>query len=86
MFSDQFTQENPKLVANTIQLFQSNTKALHDNLAILNKNYELMQKEINIIRPLVKSRVMSDVDLIRLERQSNDLYAEQPAHPARWPC
>lgn len=73
VFSDQFIKENPKLVENTIQLFQSNTKALNENLAILNKNYDLMQKELNIIRPLVKSRVMSDVDLIRLERQSNDL-------------
>lgn len=73
VFSEQFTKENPKLVANTIQLFNSNTKALNDTLAILNQNYALMQKELNIIRPLAKSGVMSNVDLIRLERQSNDL-------------
>ncbi len=73
VFSDQFTKENPKLVENTIQLFRSNTKALNDTLEILNKNYELMQKELNIIRPLAKSGVMSNVDLIRLERQANDL-------------
>lgn len=76
VFSDQFAKENPKLVENTIRLFQSNRAALSDTLAILNKNYSLMQKELNIIRPLAKSGVMSDVDLIRLERQANDLSSQ----------
>lgn len=75
-FSEQFTKENPKLVEDTTRLFKSNTQALSETLAILNKNYNLMQKEINIIRPLAKSGVMSDVDLIRLERQANDLSSQ----------
>lgn len=76
VFSEKFTKENPKLVENTIQLFRSNSQSLNDTIAILNKNYNLMQKELNIIRPLAKSGVMSDVDLIRLERQANDLSSQ----------
>lgn len=73
VFSDEFRANNPKLVEHTINLFNSNIKALDNELVSLNKGRKLMQDEINIIKPLAENGVMSDVDVIRLERQLNTL-------------
>jgi len=42
----------------------------------LEKSRDLVQKELKITRPLVKQGIMSEVDLLRLERQANDLQGE----------
>lgn len=40
------------------------------------RSYRLLDKELQISKPLVSSGAMSQVELLRLERQVNDLYGE----------
>ncbi|GAA6154063.1 HlyD family type I secretion periplasmic adaptor subunit [Pseudoteredinibacter isoporae] len=40
------------------------------------RSYNLLDKELQISKPLVSSGAMSQVELLRLERQVNDLYGE----------
>jgi len=42
----------------------------------LEKSRDLVLKELKITRPLVKQGIMSEVELLRLERQANDLQGE----------
>lgn len=45
-------------------------------LAQINTSLELLDKELGMSRPLVKQGAMSEVELLRLERQANDLKGE----------
>jgi membrane fusion protein, adhesin transport system len=42
----------------------------------LEKSRDLVLKELKITRPLVKQGIMSEVELLRLERQANDIQGE----------
>lgn len=72
-FDEAFEKKNPELVKQTLEYFNTNQRALGATIDILTKSYKLMQKEHEIIQPLVKEGVMANIDLIRLERQLNEL-------------
>ncbi|WP_116645085.1 HlyD family type I secretion periplasmic adaptor subunit [Salinivibrio sp. HTSP] len=42
----------------------------------LTNSMSIMQREINITRPLVKKKIVSEVELLKLERQINDMDGE----------
>jgi adhesin transport system membrane fusion protein len=42
----------------------------------LNNSMTIMQREINITRPLVEKRIVSEVELLKLQRQINDMEGE----------
>ncbi|OOE58494.1 HlyD family type I secretion periplasmic adaptor subunit [Salinivibrio kushneri] len=42
----------------------------------LNNSMSIMQREINITRPLVEKKIVSEVELLKLERQINDMEGE----------
>lgn len=42
----------------------------------LTESYRLVQQEVNLTRPMAAQKVISDVELLRLERQASDLRAE----------
>ncbi|EIJ41421.1 type I secretion membrane fusion protein, HlyD family [Beggiatoa alba B18LD] len=46
---------------------------LKSKLTQLQQSYELAKKELNITEPLVKKGVMSEVELLRLQREATDL-------------
>jgi len=49
---------------------------LRAKLAELNRTYGLLQKEIGMIRPLVKQGAASDVEVLQLERQASQMEGE----------
>ena len=55
---------------------QQEIKELSSRQQQLQQSYELAQKELNITEPLVKKGVMSEVDLLRLEREVSSIKAE----------
>ena len=64
------------LMARENELFQQRRQALASTLAILNRSYTLAQDELAIIKPLVKQGVTSQVELLRIEREVNQLKGE----------
>ncbi len=72
-FPKELQQKFPKLVQNQMNLFKHNKAALDANIELLQRNHELAQKELDIVRPLAKQGVMSELERIRLERNINNI-------------
>lgn len=68
-FEAEFERKHPSIVSQTKAQFETDMQALEESLDILQKSYDLMKRELEIVRPLAKQGVMSDVEKIRLERQ-----------------
>ena len=51
-------------------------KELEAKLVELNRTYTLLQKEISMIKPLVKKGAASDVEVLQLERQASQMEGE----------
>jgi adhesin transport system membrane fusion protein len=54
-------------------------KEKRSRLGQINTSLELLNRELTMSRPLVKQGAMSEVELLRLERQANDLKGELEA-------
>lgn len=73
IFPKGFEQKHSMLVKQAEQQFNADKDSLASSLAIIHKSYQLLDRELKIIKPLVQQGVMSKIDQIRLERQLNDL-------------
>ncbi len=62
--------KNQKLIHRQNHLFASRKKAFKNTIDNLKNSYNLFQKEIKIVEPLVKKGVMSRVELLRLKRDA----------------
>jgi adhesin transport system membrane fusion protein len=65
------TQEN--IQRTKIRQAQLELKSAQDQRAQLQESYNLIQKEIRITQPLVKRGYASEVDLLKLKREANDI-------------
>ncbi len=88
-----FEKENPAVVAEERALYKSRKQELDATLNVLKqqyderrsrlshlqRSYELSNKELTMTRPLARDGVISEVELMRLERQVNDLRREMEA-------
>ncbi|MSQ80391.1 MAG: HlyD family type I secretion periplasmic adaptor subunit [Candidatus Methylopumilus sp.] len=55
------------------QLFQSQMKSFDESISFLSKSYRLANEELQKTKPLLAKGAASEVEIIRLERQVNDL-------------
>lgn len=72
-FTPEFKKNFPLLAAQAVETFKSDKSALDGSIGILEKSQKLMRRELGIIKPLVHQGVMSHIDMIRLERQLNEI-------------
>jgi len=63
----------PKLVAEETALYQSRRANLEESLAGLKHAMVLVQQELTMTEPLVAKGAASEVEVLRLKRQANDL-------------
>src|SRR5690606_29320834 len=54
-------------------VYKSRVRALEESLAGLNRGIALLDREISITEPMVGRGLVSEVELLRLKRQRNDL-------------
>jgi adhesin transport system membrane fusion protein len=66
-------REMPELVARELELLRSRRQNLRANTSSLEDSLRLIRREIELTEPLVKLGAASDVELIRLQRQENEL-------------
>lgn len=64
---------NDKLTQQQNILFKSKIALLQNTVQNLQKNHALVQKEINITEPMVKQGVLSQIELLRLQRQLSEI-------------
>lgn len=63
----------PDIVNRENQAFKARTEALETSLAGLKKGISLLEREIAITSPMVRRGLVSEVELLRLQRQRNEL-------------
>lgn len=62
-----------KLIAQEQNLFKSKVDLLRNSIQNLQENYRLAKQELEITEPLVKQGVISQVELLRLQRQISEI-------------
>jgi adhesin transport system membrane fusion protein len=63
----------PELVARETAAFRARTRAIEESIAGLRQSKALLDREIGITEPMVARGVMSEVELLRMKRQSSEL-------------
>jgi len=66
-------QEAPHLIGIENDLFNQHREQLLSNLSTLTQSYKLAQEELDITKPLVEEGLMSQLELIRLQRDVNEI-------------
>ncbi len=66
--------KDPKLVAEETALYQSRRANLEQSLAGLKQALVLVQQELQMTEPLVAKGAASEVEVLRLKRQANELH------------
>ena len=68
-FDPAFEAANPLQVKEAKEFFMRDKAAFAEDVGLLDKQYALLDKELRIMAPLAKQGVVSDVELLRLQRQ-----------------
>ena len=65
-------QSHPDIVKNETETYYSRRRALEQSVAGLERSLQMSDREISITEPLVAKGLVSDLELIKMQRQSND--------------
>ncbi|WP_105102066.1 HlyD family type I secretion periplasmic adaptor subunit [Microbulbifer pacificus] len=66
----------PDIVQKEEKAYQSRKRALSDAVSALEKSYVLSIQEIELAEPLAAQGLMSEVELLRMRRQANDIKSQ----------
>ena len=66
----------PAVVKQETLAYDARRRALDDSVAALEKSYSLSGKEIGLAEPLAAKGLLSEVELLRMRRQANDLRSQ----------
>jgi len=64
---------SPELIRRETQAYNARKRALDESVAALRNGMRLLDREIEITEPMVGRGLVSEVELLRLKRQHNDL-------------
>ncbi|MEO6921321.1 MAG: HlyD family type I secretion periplasmic adaptor subunit [Collimonas sp.] len=72
VFSDD-VKKVPSEVDLETRTYQARRRSLQESITSIKGSYDLAQKEINLAQPLADRGLMSQVEILRMRRQANDL-------------
>lgn len=72
----QEVQQLPSEVELETKAYNSRKKALEESVSALERSYALSVKEISLAEPLAAKGLLSDVELLRMRRQANDIKSQ----------
>jgi adhesin transport system membrane fusion protein len=73
VFPPEVKREAPNLVRNETELHASRRRALNEAVAGLRRSHEFASRELAMSEPLVAKGAISEVEILRLRRQVNEL-------------
>lgn len=73
---DEQVREFPEEVENETRAFNARRRALEEGISSLEHSYSLSMREINLAQPLAAKGLLSDVELLRMRRQANDIRSQ----------
>ncbi len=72
-YDQSFLKKYPKLVAREKKLFDADIGALFEKINILQTQLKLVEKELSIIDPLAQNKVLSQLELIKIQRTAEEI-------------
>lgn len=66
-------QQTPSLVKQETDAYDARRRALEESVTAIQRSYDLAAREIAMSQPLAAKGLISDVELLRMRRQANDL-------------
>lgn len=73
---DEQVKSDPAVVAQETKAYESRKRALNDSINSLQRSYGLSMREIHLAEPLAAKGLLSEVELLRMQRQANDIQAQ----------
>lgn len=73
VFPAEVRRAAPQLVRSETELFENRRRALEETLSGLRRSLELASQELRMTEPLVEQGAISEVEVLRLRRQVNEL-------------
>jgi adhesin transport system membrane fusion protein len=75
VFDDQ-VKLDPAVVSQETKAYESRKRGLDDSVRALQSSYDLSMREIHLAEPLAARGLLSEVELLRMRRQANDIQAQ----------
>ncbi|MFD4840405.1 HlyD family type I secretion periplasmic adaptor subunit [Achromobacter sp. NPDC058515] len=69
-------KQHPNVVEQETNAYMSRRQALEDSLNALQRSHALIMRETALAEPLAKRGLMSEVEILRMQRQANDLQVQ----------
>ncbi|PMU08677.1 hemolysin secretion protein D [Pseudomonas sp. FW305-20] len=73
---DEQVRQDPAVVEQEIKAYNARKHALTESVASLERSYSLSAKEISFSEPLAAKGLLSEVELLRMRRQANDIKSQ----------
>lgn len=73
---DEQVLKDPAVVEQETKAYNARKNALHDAVSALQRSYELSMSEIRMSKPLADRGLLSGVEMLRMQRQANDLQSQ----------
>ena len=73
---DDMVKQDPSIVAQETQAFNARQRALNESVSALERSHTLTMREIRMAEPLAAKGLMSEVELLRMRRQANDIQSQ----------
>jgi len=75
-FDDEQVQKDQTVIQQETMAYQSRKRALDDAVNALQRSYELSMREIRLAEPLAARGLLSEVELLRMRRQANEIQSQ----------
>lgn len=75
-FDEKLIQQNPGVVEQEKKAYESRKRALDDSINALQRSYQLSMREIHLAEPLAARGLLSEVELLRMRRQANEIQSQ----------
>ncbi|MBZ6392452.1 MAG: HlyD family type I secretion periplasmic adaptor subunit [Pantoea dispersa] len=75
-FDDVQVQKDQTVIQQETMAYQSRKRALDDAISALQRSYELSMREIRLAEPLAARGLLSEVELLRMRRQANEIQSQ----------
>lgn len=73
---DEQVQNDPGVVEQETRAYEARLKALNDSVSSLQRSYSLSASEIRMSEPLAAKGLLSEVEILRMRRQANDILSQ----------
>ncbi|WP_217549265.1 HlyD family type I secretion periplasmic adaptor subunit [Pantoea sp. GbtcB22] len=73
---DDMVKQDPAVVEQETRAYDSRKRALVESVSALERSYSLSNREIQLAQPLAARGLLSEVELLRMRRQANDILSQ----------